>query len=71
MAPAWPRRCSHTCGQILDEYLGKLPILGVGLGFLAISAYLDLSLVDLPRYQNGSNFPVIGQKQRTESGRRP
>lgn len=47
--------------QILDEYLGKLPILGVGLGFLAISAYLDLSLVDLPQYQNGTNFPVIGQ----------
>ncbi len=47
--------------QILDEYLGKLPILGVGLGFLAISSYLDLSLVDLPQYQNGTNFPVIGQ----------
>lgn len=47
--------------QILDEYLGKLPILGIGLGFLAISAYLDLSLVDLPQYQNGTNFPVIGQ----------
>lgn len=48
---------------ILDEYLGQLPILGIGLGFLAISAYLDLNLVDLPRYQNGSNFPVISQKE--------
>jgi carbamoyl-phosphate synthase small subunit len=52
--------------QILDEYLGKLPILGVGLGFLAISAYLDLSLVDLPPVPERDQFPGDRAEQRTD-----
>ena len=46
---------------VFDKFYGKLPILGIGLGFLAISNYLNLELLDLIPAYNGSNFPVIEQ----------
>lgn len=46
---------------IFDRFYGEIPILGIGLGFLALSDYLDLELFDLKPAYNGSNFPVIDQ----------
>ncbi len=46
---------------VFDKFYGKLPILGIGLGFLAISNFLNLELLDLIPAYNGSNFPVIEQ----------
>lgn len=46
---------------ILDYFYKKMPILGIGLGFLVLSDYLGLELVDLPQEFNGINYPVIEQ----------
>lgn len=46
---------------ILQKFYGKLPILGIGLGFLAISDFLNFEILDLPYPYNGSNYPVIDQ----------
>lgn len=46
---------------ILDHFYQKCPILGIGLGFLVLSDYLNLELVDLPQELNGINYPVIEQ----------
>lgn len=61
--PGQSNEVMRYLSKILDAYLGQLPILGVGLGFLAIADYLDMTLVDLPQYQNGTNFPVISQTE--------
>lgn len=45
----------------LDYFYQKCPILGIGLGFLVLSDYLNLELVDLPQEFNGINYPVIEQ----------
>ncbi|MUP60013.1 carbamoyl phosphate synthase small subunit, partial [Veillonellaceae bacterium M2-4] len=50
---------------LFDEFYGKLPILGIGLGFLAICDYLDIELIDLPKPFNGVNYPVILQNSNT------
>lgn len=59
--PSLSKEVAPYLNPILDKYLGQLPILGVGLGFLAISNYLGLEIVDLPQFQNGTNYPVIEQ----------
>ncbi|KRL63621.1 carbamoyl phosphate synthase small subunit [Lactobacillus psittaci] len=46
---------------ILDHFYQKLPILAIGLGFLVISSYLNLEIIDLPKPYNGTNYPVIQQ----------
>lgn len=46
---------------ILDYFYKKMPILGIGLGFLILSDYLGLEIVDLPQEFNGINYPVIEQ----------
>ena len=48
-----------------SKFYGKYPILGIGLGFLALSDYLDFELVDLPQEFNGINYPVIEQNTNT------
>lgn len=50
---------------LFDEFYGKLPILGIGLGFLAICDYLNIELIDLPKPFNGVNYPVILQNSNT------
>lgn len=47
--------------EVFDRFYGKLPILAIGLGYLALSSYLDFELADLPLPFNGVNFPVISQ----------
>ena len=49
------------CISILDYFYGNLPILGIGLGFLILSDYLDFELVELPEEFDGVNYPVIEQ----------
>lgn len=46
---------------LFDRFYGKLPILAIGLGYLALSSYLDFELAELPLPFNGVNFPVISQ----------
>lgn len=46
---------------IFQRFIGHLPILGIGLGFLALSDFLKFELVDLQPAYNGCNFPVIAQ----------
>lgn len=46
---------------IFDHFYGKQPIWGIGLGFLALSNYLNFELVTLPEEFNGTNYPVIEQ----------
>lgn len=50
---------------ILDIFYQKLPILGIGLGFLTLSEYLDFELINLPQSFNGINYPVIEQSSKT------
>ena len=44
---------------VFDKFYGKLPILGIGLGFLAISNYLNLELLDLISI-TATVFPIFG-----------
>lgn len=44
---------------ILDHFAGKLPILGIGLGFLLLGDFFQFKLVDLMHEFNGINYPVI------------
>lgn len=46
---------------IFKRFLTKLPVLGIGLGFLALSDYLKFELSALQPAYNGSNYPVIAQ----------
>ncbi|MCH3904372.1 MAG: carbamoyl phosphate synthase small subunit [Lactobacillus sp.] len=46
---------------IFKRFLTKMPVLGIGLGFLALSDYLNFELADLQPAYNGSNYPVIAQ----------
>lgn len=50
-----------TLAPILTEFYGKLPILGIGLGFLAIADFLNFAITPLPHAFNGTNYPVIEQ----------
>ncbi len=59
--PGKPRELSSVLTPILDYFYGNLPILGIGLGFLILSDYLDFELVDLPEEFDGVNYPVIEQ----------
>lgn len=59
--PSNPREIKNALKPLLDKFYGKLPILGIGLGFLALADYLNLELLDLNLPYNGSNFPVIDQ----------
>lgn len=59
--PSDVKEIRNDLKPLFDHFYGKLPILGVGLGFLTIADYLDLELFDLTPAYNGSNFPVIEQ----------
>lgn len=59
--PGEPDEVLSVLSPILNKFYKKLPILGIGLGFLAISQYLKLELVKLPQSFNGINYPVIEQ----------
>ncbi|WEV37888.1 carbamoyl phosphate synthase small subunit [Lactobacillus sp. ESL0677] len=50
-----------TLEPMFTHFCGKYPIWGIGLGFLALSDYLNFELVDLPEEFNGTNYPVIEQ----------
>ncbi|WEV39430.1 carbamoyl phosphate synthase small subunit [Lactobacillus sp. ESL0680] len=50
-----------TLEPVFSHFYGKYPIWGIGLGFLALSDYLNFELVDLPEEFNGTNYPVIEQ----------
>lgn len=51
----------RTLQPILAAFYQKCPILGIGLGFLALSDYLKMELVALPQEFDGLNYPVIEQ----------
>ncbi|QNQ80422.1 carbamoyl phosphate synthase small subunit [Lactobacillus sp. PV034] len=57
--PNDPKELENILKPLLDNFYGKLPILGIGLGFLLISRYLDFDLIDLIPAYNGSNYPII------------
>ena len=59
--PNDPKELKAILRPLLDEFYGKMPILGIGLGFLLISDYLDFDRIDLIPAYNGSNYPVINQ----------
>lgn len=59
--PSDVKEIRNALKPMFDYFYGKLPILGIGLGFLTIADYLDLELFDLVPPYNGSNFPVIEQ----------
>lgn len=59
--PGQPSEVLQNLRPILQEFYRKKPILGIGLGFLAIAAYLKMELVTLPEEFNGINYPVIEQ----------
>ena len=59
--PGKPEEVVAKLKPILDTFYRKYPILGIGLGFLVLSFYLDYELVPLPQMFNGINFPVIEQ----------
>lgn len=59
--PGTVNEVGKTLNDIFAEFYGKLPILGIGLGFLAISNYLNFEIIDLPYAYNGTNYPVIEQ----------
>ncbi|BDR60495.1 carbamoyl phosphate synthase small subunit [Lactobacillus xylocopicola] len=46
---------------IFDTFYQQYPIWGIGLGFLALSDYLNFELVELPQVFNGTNYPIIEQ----------
>ncbi|GFZ27010.1 carbamoyl phosphate synthase small subunit [Lactobacillus corticis] len=50
-----------TIQPVLETFYSKMPILGIGLGFLVISKFLEFELAELPFEFNGTNFPVIEQ----------
>ena len=60
--PSNPNELKKDLAPIFERFYGKLPILGIGLGFLAISDYLNLETFELQPPYNGSNFPVIDQQ---------
>ncbi len=47
---------------ILKTFYGKIPIMGIGLGFLILSDYLNFKLTPLNPPFNGNNYPVIETK---------
>lgn len=59
--PNDPSALRPVIKPLLDKFYGKLPILGIGLGFLLISDYLDFDRTNLIPAYNGSNYPVINQ----------
>ncbi|MBD5430915.1 MAG: carbamoyl phosphate synthase small subunit [Lactobacillus sp.] len=59
--PGKPEEVLKYVSKIIDQVYGKYPILGIGLGFLVLSSYLNLELVKLPHEFNGTNYPVIEQ----------
>lgn len=59
--PGKPEEAMKTLRPILDTFYKKCPILGIGLGFLTLSDYLKMELVDLPEEFDGTNYPVIEQ----------
>ena len=46
---------------VFEAFYGHIPVWGIGLGFLALSSYLNFELIDLPVAFNGTNYPVIEQ----------
>ena len=65
LGPGRPEELIDKLAPVLDHFYGKYPILGIGLGFLILSSYLDFELVDLPQEFNGINYPVIEQNTNT------
>lgn len=63
--PGQPDEISKAIKPALDHFYQKCPILGIGLGFLALSDYLKLELVNLPQEFDGINYPVIEQNSNT------
>lgn len=63
--PGKPEEILPKVVPVLDRFYGKYPILGIGLGFLVLSDYLNLELVKLPQEYNGINYPVIEQNTNT------
>ncbi|NRN88498.1 Carbamoyl-phosphate synthase small chain [Lactobacillus helveticus] len=59
--PGKPEEIIDKITPVLDQFYGKYPIWGIGLGFLVLSDYLDFGLVKLPQEFNGINYPVIEQ----------
>lgn len=59
--PGKPDEVLKTLRPVLAASYKKYPILGIGLGFLALSDYLKMELVNLPQAFNGPNYPVIEQ----------
>lgn len=59
--PGTAEEVSKNIKPIMDNFYQKCPILGIGIGYLAISDYLKFELVDLPQEMNGINYPVIEQ----------
>lgn len=63
--PGQPDEILKAIKPALDHFYQKCPILGIGLGFLALSDYLKLELVNLPQEFDGINYPVIEQNSNT------
>ncbi|EFG55718.1 carbamoyl phosphate synthase small subunit [Lactobacillus amylolyticus] len=63
--PGQPDEILKAIKPVLDHFYQKCPILGIGLGFLALSDYLKLELVNLPQEFDGINYPVIEQNSNT------
>lgn len=59
--PGKVEEVSPTLSPIFEAFYGQSPLWGIGLGFLALSDYLNFDLVNLSRTYNGTNFPVIEQ----------
>ncbi|WP_281827968.1 MULTISPECIES: carbamoyl phosphate synthase small subunit [Lactobacillus] len=63
--PGQPDEILKAIKPALDHFYQKCPILAIGLGFLALSDYLKLELVNLPQEFDGINYPVIEQNSNT------
>lgn len=59
--PGQPAEVMSNLRPVLDEFYRRCPILGIGLGFLALANYLKMELVALPKKFDGTNYPVIEQ----------
>lgn len=59
--PGSVQEVRSSLAPIFKRFLTKLPFMGIGLGFLALSDYLKFELADLQPAYNGSNYPVIAQ----------
>lgn len=59
--PGKAEELKENLNPILTAFYRKIPLWGIGLGFLTLSEFLNFELVALPQAYNGINYPVIDQ----------